>query len=282
MKKINKILCTGALALTSAFTLTGCNLFNKDLSDEQMDKLMHVVENADKFMDDTLSILDAQNTTLDKKEAYELYRDALTKFDLNVDGIRDNVSVKTNNDSNGEYYQDYYKKSNGDYVYINGFFREGVKDMNTIVYESTVGNETKVYSYESDLSNKYSSTDAYLFFEGYLLTDDSNAISYEYDTLTSSELLENGNYKLTFRIEDHDLDRENENADLMISSVVVSADAKIISAEAQYVYAFEYALGNEEEYYYETAKATVEFYYGTLESSYIEQEIGKAEAHRNQ
>ena len=71
MKKLTKILSAVALCGVGAVTLAGCTDIN--LSQAQMDKIITVVDNSDKFMKDTMDLLNKQNKKLLINLSKELY-----------------------------------------------------------------------------------------------------------------------------------------------------------------------------------------------------------------
>ena len=107
--KTKKILAGVALGCVGALTLTGCT--GMDISQEQMDKVFTVIDNADNFMANTsenldeklskedafmqeiLDLLKEQNKKLEKDEAYGLLKFAMNKATLNIDGYMDNLKV---------------------------------------------------------------------------------------------------------------------------------------------------------------------------------------------
>lgn len=102
MKKLNKVLCLGAFAAASVMPLSGCNLFSQNLSEEQIDKLMYALDNADSFMDESLDLLEKSNEKLNNEEAYNLVRLARKYLYLNKDGVRDNLKVTIDRTEQGE------------------------------------------------------------------------------------------------------------------------------------------------------------------------------------
>ncbi len=89
-KNVLKGLGVGALACCGMFALTGCSV---ELSQSQVDKVMQVVDQSDKFMDGTLDLLEKQNAKLSKEEGWDLYKLAQAKFLTNQNGIRNKKSV---------------------------------------------------------------------------------------------------------------------------------------------------------------------------------------------
>ena len=121
MKKNKKKILAGAcLGLVGIGCLTGCSV---DLTDAQKDKIMTVVDNSDAFMDETLSLLQEQNSQLDRTNAFKLYELATRRiayctqnslenlkinvsceYDMSIDGLDEKFSINYFKDSNGKYY----------------------------------------------------------------------------------------------------------------------------------------------------------------------------------
>ena len=101
MKKLTKILSAVALCGVGAVTLAGCTDIN--LSQAQMDKIITVVDNSDKFMKDTMDLLNKQNKKLDKSEAYDLLKLAEVRTQLQMDNIMENIRITVSGSVGGEY-----------------------------------------------------------------------------------------------------------------------------------------------------------------------------------
>lgn len=101
MKKLTKILSAVALCGVGAVTLAGCTDIN--LSQAQMDKIITVVDNSDKFMKDTMDLLNKQNKKLDKFEAYDLLKLAEVRTQLQMDNIMENIRITVSGSVGGEY-----------------------------------------------------------------------------------------------------------------------------------------------------------------------------------
>lgn len=101
MKKLTKILSAVALCGVGAVTLAGCTDIN--LSQAQMDKIITVVDNSDKFMKDTMDLLNKQNKKLDTSEAYDLLRLAEVRTQLQMNNIMENIRITISGSVGGEY-----------------------------------------------------------------------------------------------------------------------------------------------------------------------------------
>lgn len=267
MKKLG--LCV--LVLAGLFSLAGCNLSGKSLSDEQIDKLMYLADNADNFMDESLKLLDSQKKELDIEEGYRLYQTALVNFDLNVDGIRDNVIIEGTEDGTVSTIQ-YFKTSDGKYVYLWDITTNEGKKLDKVVYTDN----NIVYSYNSgeieSYQYKYGSVDEYLL-DGELFMVDW--LGRSKDAITKVKLLEGGNYELTFVVNDINLEQSADNIDLSLSKFVVSKDAKIISLDLNIMYSYKWSDG---EMFYNSEKSSIKFIYGGVDENYINSQVAYAKA----
>lgn len=183
-KNILKGLGVGALACFGMLTFTGCSV---DLTKDQIDKLIYTVESSDKFMQDALDLLEKENAKLNAEQAWNLYKLAKTKLFLNDNGVRDNFKA-TLNDVNSLCF---YKTSNGDYVAFNAG-----GDVLNVTYEE----DGKVYEYYKDERGVSKSELGDGEVEQYLYYDlpYCNYVDVKEEDIVSCDILENGNYKITF------------------------------------------------------------------------------------
>ena len=162
-KKILKSLGVGALACFGMFTLTGCSF---SLTPEQMEKVMYVVDESDRFMKDTLDLLEKQNAKLDKEEAWDLFRMADAKLALNANNVWDNLVLTTEEDDGEVYVSRWFKTSDGtqvlsrdddhgpEVIYSSPEENEVVYRASKIIYEDEPVEEYKV-AYEDTIWGKY-------------------------------------------------------------------------------------------------------------------------------
>ncbi len=130
-KKILKGLGVGALACFGMFAMTGCSV---DFSKDQVDKIMYTVENGDKFMQETMDLVQ-------KEQAWDLYRLTQSKIFLNDNNVLDNFKIKmqtTDEDGeilNAEVYS--YKTTTNEYVEftIGSDYKNLVFEQDGILYE---------------------------------------------------------------------------------------------------------------------------------------------------
>ena len=115
--KLNKILAgvgLGVMLTGGTMMATGCT--NIDLTQSQVDKILEVVDNSDKFMNETMDLLQENNKKIDKATAVKMYELAVARLELNYNNVWDSVKVSLDNQ-----YEDYgylvdmqiFKKTNG-------------------------------------------------------------------------------------------------------------------------------------------------------------------------
>lgn len=228
-KNILKGLGVGALACFGMLTFTGCSV---ELSQEQINKIVHVVERSDKFMDDTLDLLEKQNAKLSKEEGWDLYQTALTIFLTNQEGIRNNIKI-TAEDLEGDKFVTYhYNDLQGtDIVLETGSELRG-NDRITFVAEEDSDNY--VYHYAKDGTEYEKSLLGEGVTENYssiLLYVDNGVTS---EDVVGCELLENGNYELSFV---QTFKSVNEDDEIMYYNYVVyeiTSDGTFISQKTNF------------------------------------------------
>lgn len=176
MKEKTKKMIAGlgiGLALSGAGLLTGCT--DVKLTQEQTDKILTVVDNSDKFMNDTMDLLNKSNKKLNKSEAYDLLRIVGAKAKLNVNGYFDNVRLTftskgnilggldcvefLNYDNNGHFAIVSYDKDWGDnyrleYAYVK---KDGDSEVEKMVRYSTfeIINDNVIDSQENIIEEDY-------------------------------------------------------------------------------------------------------------------------------
>lgn len=91
LKKIFAGIGLCSMMTAGAFMTTGCT--NIDLSQEQVDKIMTVVDNSDKFMSGSLELLEDNNKIADIDRVVKLYELAKGKLILNYDNVWDNLKL---------------------------------------------------------------------------------------------------------------------------------------------------------------------------------------------
>lgn len=272
MKKITKKICGACLCLLATLPLTGCfGRLNED---------------------DVIELINEQNIKYDFENARNLYKLASTNFNLNIDNNRDNLIVELQmDDERGFIYL--YRNSDNEYNYLFET-KEGAKySIEEMIYEKN----DKVYLYENDtlenVTSNYSSLEAWLFTSGNMTFLSLPLLMENFDIL-KVEILENGNYEITFRYElyaDEEETYEPEsnpesNGDILLpegpgvinpilslSDVVslikveISKDAKLAKMDITSVQTN--STSNE----YSSSKTTMKFTYGKINSDYIKGKI---------
>lgn len=271
--KLKKI-CCGIVAGLGLLSLTGCNSVSSKLSDDQINNLLTIADNADKFMDETMDLLEGANEKIDLDQAYRVYERAILEFDLNVGGKRDNLILEQYQNGVLGGYVYYYKNANGQYHHINmDVNSQNVVTPTTAQYETIEDTSKKVYvrkdqgmGYEvNDYSEEYPSVDAYLMKNDELI---GNTLSYGKENINSVEVLENGNYLISFCRNEVNLDTSANNvADMEITKVEISKDYNIIQVNTNIVYAYDYAGDG---MFYNGGNAVVKLNYGMLNDDKIE------------
>ena len=76
--------------MAMTFLLGDCSM---DLSNEQKEKILDVVDNSDAFMKEVLGYLERSNAKLDREEAYYKVKDSIYRFLLNDGEIWSNLKL---------------------------------------------------------------------------------------------------------------------------------------------------------------------------------------------
>lgn len=203
-KNIFKGLGVGALACFGMLTFTGCSV---DLTEDQVEKVMMVVDQSDKFMSETLNLLQKQNAKLSKEEGWDLYKLAHAKFITNQNGIRNNLKITSQYLEGDELVTYYYNDSNGIDLILETGSELGGNDRITFVVEEESTN--KVYSYVQKGTEYEKALLGEGVVENYYPVIAINISFCTLENMTSCELLENGNYKLSFVQSEQGEDPEN-------------------------------------------------------------------------
>jgi len=301
--KIFKALGVGAVATLGLFTFTGCSL-----SDSEKAKLMNELDNATEYMEETIDQLKEQNKKLKEqnqtakleleeskkendilqnyleelqnenakitaKEAFNKLLIAEYKLNTNYEGIRNNLKIigTENNDNNNwyaEYVKTFYQSESNGFIYNEKECYEN-HNVELLVYEY----DEKVYGYEKDLedSDDYSKAifENYASSETYALRS-LGVVDGELSVhdIKSVEILENGNYKITFIFTRNDV----------ISGEYISDIDEIIEYEitrdCEFVEATLISMGRKSKeqgsgYDCEKRISTIRFEYGVITEDYI-------------
>ena len=117
MNKLKKVVLSIALCVCLGFSAIAFSACSTNLSEEQTNKLMTVVDNSDKFMDEILDNLESTNEKLDREKAYGVAKDAISRVKTNSDNSWDNMSVIVKQEGGNANY-DFLKLKNGKFIVI--------------------------------------------------------------------------------------------------------------------------------------------------------------------
>lgn len=174
-KKIMAGVGIGLALAGSGMLMTGCT---NVLSQTQMDKIMTVVDNSDKFMEETLDLLQENNRILDSKQAMKLYEYSMNKLHLNKDNVWNNLKISfkyDGTDGKHNYETHYFKLANG----------------NNVLYNIDEGEVSGYIS--SETSKEKFNESAYKSCTGMI---EGMYSLFSEDEIVDVEIAENGNYRL--------------------------------------------------------------------------------------
>lgn len=202
-KKIMAGLGIGLALATGGTLMTGCS---DVMTKEQMDKVLTVVDNSDKFMNETLDLLQENNKILDGKAAVKLYNWAMNRLHLNYENVWDNLKI-TMLYNGAEGFPDkqetyYYKLSSGVNVllqrvidgsinYLYGY-HDSTQEAGKIVHEQGEGQTTT----STRCSFEYY---AYKACTGLV---DGMYLTFTEDDVVSCKVNDNNNYVIVLAVDD--------------------------------------------------------------------------------
>ncbi len=248
MKKLTKILSAVALCGVGAVTLAGCTDIN--LSQAQMDKIITVVDNSDKFMKDTTDYLQNRDKQSIKTYAYELLRLAEGKMILHVDGLLNNIRVNqsyTTKDSHETSTIDIVMLDNTHYAFLtkssewgedyeleyNYTKQEGEsqKEMERIYYSSEFrmgypveNTEPVLYEHEFSVESSYLASFSSIFTF-------TRQFNLKAEDIGKVDVLENGNYVI-YAFGCTDPDEESKTSLAAYITIELTENAEIVRLEA--------------------------------------------------
>lgn len=197
-KKIMAGLGIGLALATGGTLITGCS---DVMTKEQMDKVLTVVDNSEKFMNETLDLLQENNKILDGKTAVKLYNWAMNRLHLNYENVWDNLKItminngaEDLNDVTEKCETYYYKLSSG---------------VNVLLQKEIDGSESYYRYHDSTQEAKVFESGG----EGYTLS--STRCSFEYYAYTACTGMVDGMY-LTFTEDDVVSCKVNDNNNYVI------------------------------------------------------------------
>ena len=201
-KKIMAGLGIGLALATGGTLITGCS---DVLTKEQMDKVLTVVDNSDKFMNETLDLLQENNKILDGKAAVKLYNWAMNRLHLNYENVWDNLKITmVNNGAEGlpaKFETYYYKLSSGVNVLLQKEV-DGSGSCGYVYHDST--QEAKVFESGGE---GYASASPRCSFEYYAYTactgmTDGMYLTFTEDDVVSCKVNDNNNYVIVLAVDD--------------------------------------------------------------------------------
>lgn len=214
MKKSRKIfagIAMGMMLAGGTILTTGCTDIN--LTQDQTNKILQVVDNCDDFMNKTMNILEEQNNTIDARQAAKMYEMAVAKLELNFANVWSGLKVKVTLTGRNVKYQ-----SNS--VIFTSFIKENGYGLLNIVRDTDNDGEFEDRTFMDFEELENASTDE---SEGSIITE-SKTFDYE----MNSQL--QGSFGLTKVTEDNILKTEKlENGDYKIFTIDEVGDSKLIS-----------------------------------------------------
>ena len=210
-KKIMAGLGIGLALMGGAFTMTGCTNM---LTQDQINKILTVVDNSDKFMEESLDLLEENNKILDSSQALKFYEYSINRIILNKDNIWDNLKVSFNyNNDESEYYEQHYFKLNSG---VNVTYSKNSQNI-TSYHDSTIK--------AGEVTNEAGLTEFISSFDYYASTSFSGTVggitaSFDVKDVAYSNVDEDGNYEISL-VTNNLFDIEDNKA---IVDVVISDD----------------------------------------------------------
>ena len=126
-----------AVLCCSVLVFTGCTV---DLTEEQKDKVMTVVDNADVFMKDVLKNLDLNNKKMDREEAFKALQDAQLKLAVNYDNIWSNIRITNTENGNINTIDEFIQTQDGNNAVLSSHFgNQGELSIYTLNYSNPIG-----------------------------------------------------------------------------------------------------------------------------------------------
>lgn len=203
MKKFLKLFSLLAVVCCGMFVFTGC----MDLTAEQKQKVMTVVDNSDKFMDDVLDYLDKSNSKLGREESFKLLQESQTRLLLNVDNIWSNIKITSVYEGSvniEDSIRNICEMEDGNYInyavdgdYYNLTFAD-IKDTNCYVTTFWCDEQNQTKGGEKNKEIQFNNAfEEYNIIDGYGLTQDNvifsgvNQDGNNYLTLIKQEIYKN-------------------------------------------------------------------------------------------
>ena len=219
----------GAMLSTSAFMATGCSM---DLTKEQIDKIMTVVDNSDKFMDETIELLEENNSIMDVDNVVKLYELAKGKLVLNYDNVWDNLKLTMQT----EFSDPEWERSNQSTEHRIMTMSDGVRVLEVYMNRGDGNLEfnsryTDVYPEPEPGQMSIVSTFDYAINSAF--SDFMNISKITKDSIVSYEELDNGNYSI-ISIGDGNIGGSTADQEMVVECELTK-DARLLSLTFNYL-----------------------------------------------
>jgi len=192
MKKFLKVFSLLWIICIGMFLFTGCA---DSLTEEQKEKVMTVVDNADVFMEDVLENLDKNNSKLGREESFKALRAILARLSLNVDDVWSNLEITMDAD---EFFEKsrFFKSSDGNYICVNEYIDSEGDESTTVSYSDISSNLDPIINEYTKHGDGHITTDERYEHFVALLGNNINVIDsygFSMDDVLSTDVLDNGN-----------------------------------------------------------------------------------------
>ncbi len=273
MKNKTKKLLAG-LGLAAVFGvgglgLTGCSV---ELSEEQVEKVMTVVDRSDVFMDETIDLLESSNSELDRKDIAKLYEYSLYKLKVNYGNIWDNMSV--------EFKQEFWEKKEQEFNFAMtyNFFKLGDLNVAYMLSNGTPDSSSYFDNAESESPTGEDPVPSVSQIRTFTYNVNSTFIpmlaagNITEDTIVDYEVLENGDYRV-YACDTIDLGDGEGSIAPAVMECIISKDGRLLSKT--YVVN---QLRSEAEGDVTTSTVTINVAYGTLNADAVQAHVNTINA----
>lgn len=290
MKKKNfkKVIAGMGIAtmLGCGVVATGCA--DISLTQEQVDKIVSVVDNSDKFMDETLDLLESSNEKLDKESIVNLYKLANVRLTLNKDNVWDNMRFAISSNIGEELAKDnnfsamitLFKRADGNRLIITSLDENADGEYDTRAsYDSFSINEILSASEQTETSGDSEQTETsgdmatiasmptFTYVVGGGLSEFLDMAHFEKEDIVDYKVLGNGNYYITAVCEGKILAEQQDQT--VIVECEITQDGYMVAKKY-------YCLGQLNDGYEKhstTVSVAMTFEYGTLIESEVQAEF---------
>lgn len=227
-KKIIAGLGLGLTIGAGAIAMTGCS--NIELSQSQVDKILEVVENSDKFMKDSLEMQAEMNNKLTREMAYSLYRTAIGTIQTNAHNVWDNLKINvemSDENLNGKNYSISLYKSTENEQCLQ--LKDNEKQNANDVFYLQYGDRTS-YEYKGgDVEILENVKIDYLIMSNVLSPVFITASDVKVSDIIGYEVLEDGNIQITTLMRVEEIGSESGHFVDVYSQYILSSDGKLLS-----------------------------------------------------